>query len=106
MINGDSACSQYIEYGKINRTDLKAMVLLTDGLFMPRAYIIQMSFWHWKTVIPNVRNTCDSKSRMTKQASISNWHNAVSSTLLFAQMDGLIYTYKWNSTKSKKEGFP
>lgn len=53
VINGDSACSQYIEYGRINRTELKAMVLLTDGLFMPRAYGGADPSWE-ETVLPIV----------------------------------------------------
>lgn len=53
VINGDPACSQYIEYGKINRIDMKAMVLLTDGLFMPRAYGGADPCWE-DTVLPIV----------------------------------------------------
>lgn len=53
VINGDPACSQYIEYGRVNRIDLKAVVLLTDGLFMPRAYCEADPRWE-ETVLPIV----------------------------------------------------
>lgn len=36
VINGEPACPDFLESGRINRIHLRALVLLTDGLFMPR----------------------------------------------------------------------
>ncbi|CAM4087749.1 protein phosphatase 2C family protein [Paenibacillus alkaliterrae] len=36
VINGDPALSRYIESGRINRIQLKALLLISDGLYMPK----------------------------------------------------------------------
>lgn len=53
VLNGEEACSDYIEYGRINRTDVRAVVLLTDGLFYPRSFGGEVPRWE-DTVLPIV----------------------------------------------------
>jgi len=53
VLNGDPACQRYLEYGRINRTDVKALVLLTDGLFMLRPRHHAEPGWE-ETVLPIV----------------------------------------------------
>lgn len=35
VLNGEPAAGEYFEYGRINRTFLRHLILLTDGLFFP-----------------------------------------------------------------------
>ncbi|MFS0558030.1 protein phosphatase 2C domain-containing protein [Brevibacillus sp. 179-C9.3 HS] len=53
VLNGDPACRNFMEYGRINRVDMKALVLVTDGLFMPRALGGAQPKWE-ETVLPIV----------------------------------------------------
>jgi serine/threonine protein phosphatase PrpC len=53
VLNGDPACHDYLEYGRINRSDVKALVLLTDGLFMLRPHDGAEPRWE-ETVLPIV----------------------------------------------------
>ncbi|MFF0829357.1 protein phosphatase 2C domain-containing protein [Brevibacillus sp. NPDC003359] len=53
VLNGEPACTDFMEYGRINRVDLKALVLVTDGLFMPRALGGAQPKWE-ETVLPIV----------------------------------------------------
>ncbi|QRG68524.1 protein phosphatase 2C domain-containing protein [Brevibacillus choshinensis] len=51
VINGEPACSEFLESGRINRIHLRALVLLTDGLFTPRPYGGPEPKWE-DTVLP------------------------------------------------------
>ncbi|KQL44843.1 hypothetical protein AN963_26225 [Brevibacillus choshinensis] len=53
VINGEPACCDFVESGRINRINLRALVLLTDGLFMPRPYAGTEPRWE-ETVLPIV----------------------------------------------------
>ncbi|NTU24522.1 hypothetical protein HPY28_29865 [Brevibacillus sp. HB1.2] len=53
VLNGDAACRDFIEYGRMNRVGVKALVLATDGLFMPRALGGAQPKWE-ETVLPIV----------------------------------------------------
>ncbi|MED1725480.1 protein phosphatase 2C domain-containing protein [Brevibacillus parabrevis] len=53
VLNGEAACADFIEYGRINRIGLKALVLATDGLFMPRPTGGKGPGWE-ETVLPIV----------------------------------------------------
>ncbi|MBW5470765.1 hypothetical protein GPJ61_23400 [Brevibacillus formosus] len=53
VLNGDAACRDFIEYGRMNRVGVKALVLVTDGLFMPRALGGAQPRWE-ETVLPIV----------------------------------------------------
>ncbi|QDS35910.1 protein phosphatase 2C domain-containing protein [Brevibacillus brevis] len=53
VLNGDVACRGFTEYGRINRVGMKALVLATDGLFMPRALGGTQPKWE-ETVLPIV----------------------------------------------------
>ncbi|TQR31590.1 hypothetical protein C7Y45_24070 [Brevibacillus brevis] len=53
VLNGDVACRDFIEYGRMNRVGVKALVLATDGLFMPRALGGAQPEWE-ETVLPIV----------------------------------------------------
>ncbi|MFD2369218.1 protein phosphatase 2C domain-containing protein [Brevibacillus sp. GCM10020057] len=53
VLNGDVASKAFVEYGRINRIHLHALVLLTDGLFMPRPYGGETPRWE-ATVLPIV----------------------------------------------------
>ncbi|TQK53547.1 protein phosphatase 2C-like protein [Brevibacillus sp. AG162] len=53
VLNGDVACRDFIEYGRMNRVGVKALVLATDGLFMPRALGGAQPKWE-ETVLPIV----------------------------------------------------
>lgn len=53
VLNGDQACRDFMEYGRVNRVDVKALVLLTDGLFMPKAVGGANPTWE-DTVLPIV----------------------------------------------------
>ncbi|MED1794954.1 protein phosphatase 2C domain-containing protein [Brevibacillus nitrificans] len=53
VLNGESACPDFVESGRINRTQLRALVLLTDGLLLPRPYGEAEPRWE-ETVLPIV----------------------------------------------------
>lgn len=53
VLNGDAACQEFIEHGRINRIEIKALVLLTDGLFLPRPCGGAEPNWE-ETVLPIV----------------------------------------------------
>lgn len=53
VINGEASCRDFVESGRINRIHLRALVLLTDGLFMPRPYRGPEPKWE-NTVLPIV----------------------------------------------------
>ncbi|WP_289140781.1 PP2C family serine/threonine-protein phosphatase [uncultured Brevibacillus sp.] len=53
VLNGDASARDFIEYGRVNRIAVKALVLLTDGLFMPRPYGGGEPNWE-QTVLPIV----------------------------------------------------
>ncbi|WP_312117777.1 protein phosphatase 2C domain-containing protein [Brevibacillus reuszeri] len=53
VLNGDAVAKDFIEYGRMNKIDVKALVLLTDGLFMPRPYEGVEPNWE-QTVLPIV----------------------------------------------------
>jgi serine/threonine protein phosphatase PrpC len=54
VLNGDPACRDFLEYGKINRTGVKAVVLVTDGLLWPTARGEAWTGWE-ATVLPIVK---------------------------------------------------
>ncbi|MBB3113715.1 hypothetical protein FHS18_005828 [Paenibacillus phyllosphaerae] len=46
VLNGDQEAARYFEYGKINLTCLKHMILLTDGMFWPTNDVHEeSSYW-------------------------------------------------------------
>lgn len=51
VMNGEPACRDFLEFGRINRIHLRALVLLTDGMFMPRPYTGAEPKWE-DTVLP------------------------------------------------------
>jgi serine/threonine protein phosphatase PrpC len=38
VLNGDPELYRYIEFGRINRINLKALLLMSDGLYMPKTH--------------------------------------------------------------------
>jgi serine/threonine protein phosphatase PrpC len=55
VLNGEHAAVDYLEAGRINRANVKQLILLTDGLFMPSAKE-NVSFPWEETVTPIVEN--------------------------------------------------
>jgi hypothetical protein len=53
VLNGELACGDFLEYGRLNKNQVRALVLLTDGLFMPRLYGETEPKWE-ETVLPIV----------------------------------------------------
>ncbi|MFD1738645.1 hypothetical protein ACFSCX_19170 [Bacillus salitolerans] len=50
VLNGEEEAIKYIEYGKINRTRLKHLLVMTDGLFLPKEIIPdQINYWEYIT---------------------------------------------------------
>lgn len=48
VLNGEKAAVRFFEYGKINLTCLKHMILLTDGMFLPTSIVPeQTSYWSY-----------------------------------------------------------
>ncbi|CAM3520342.1 protein phosphatase 2C domain-containing protein [Paenibacillus lupini] len=46
VLNGEKAAVRFFEYGKINLTCLKHIILLTDGMFLPTTIVPeQTSYW-------------------------------------------------------------
>ncbi|WHX31741.1 protein phosphatase 2C domain-containing protein [Brevibacillus agri] len=54
VLNGDPACADFVEYGRVNRAGVKALVLATDGLFMPAAFGGDEPGWE-ETALPIFR---------------------------------------------------
>lgn len=50
VLNGEPEAINYIEYGKINRNRLKHLILVTDGLLLPREIVpTQINYWEYIT---------------------------------------------------------
>lgn len=46
VLNGEEQATRFFEYGRINRTGLRELILLTDGLFPPAASVPgESSYW-------------------------------------------------------------
>lgn len=55
VLNGEKDAARFFEYGKINRTCLKYMILLTDGMFLPTAIVPEQSSY-WSFVAHRILN--------------------------------------------------
>jgi len=48
VLNGEPEATRYLEYGKINKSRLKHVILLTDGLFWPPEDVpVDQSYWKY-----------------------------------------------------------
>jgi serine/threonine protein phosphatase PrpC len=55
VLNGEKDAVRYLEYGKINRTCLQHIILLTDGMFWPPSIVPEQSSY-WSFVAHKILN--------------------------------------------------
>lgn len=55
VLNGEKAAVRFFEYGKINLTYLKHIILLTDGMFLPTNIVPEQSSY-WSFVAQRILN--------------------------------------------------